>query len=125
MNKDEIILLYGFKNNENTDKILSVLKEVHIKVKILNEGDYNEKVGYLLGLKGFNKSTDNIENTIQNELMIFQNIKGKRLDFVLDKLKENKCIIPKFKSVATPFNIHWSLKRLYETMKKEHSALNS
>lgn len=124
MNKDEIILLYGFKADENFEKILSVLKNVRIKTKILNDSDYSEKIGFLLGLKGFNKSSVDEENTIQNELMIFQNVKGKRLDFALDTLKENECKIPKFKSVVTPFNVHWTLKRLYETIKKEHSALN-
>lgn len=123
MNKDEIILLYGFKDDENFEKILAVLKTIHIKARILKESDYNEKIGFLLGAKGFSKSSDDSENIIQDELMIFQNIKGKRLDFALDKLKENECKIPKFKSVVTPFNIHWSLKRLYETMKKEHGAL--
>lgn len=124
MNKDEITLLYGFKHNEALEKIIEVLKQIHIKVKVLKTEDYNEKLGYILGIKGFKKSSDVLENISLNELMIFQNIKGKRLDFVLDKLKENECNIPKYKAVVTPFNIHWTLKRLYETMEKEHGNLS-
>lgn len=124
MNKDEIIIFYGFKKDENFDKIIEVLKQIRVRVKILKNEDYNEKLGYLLGAKGFNKSSEILEDFCENELMIFQNIKGKRLDFVLDKLRENNCEIPKYKAIVTPFNIHWTLKKLYEQMKKEHGALS-
>jgi len=124
LNKEEIALLYGFKNDENFDKIIEVLKKIHIRVKILKNEEYNEKVGYVLGEKGFKKSSEVLEKIPENELMIFQNIKGKRLDFVLDKLRENGCEIPKYKAIVTPFNIHWTLKKLYEQMKKEHGSLS-
>lgn len=123
MKNDEVVLLYGFKTDENFEKITEVLKSIHIKVKVLNASDYNEKLGFLLGMKGFNKANENEENILENELMIFQNIKGKRLDLVLDSLRGKECKIPKYKAVVTPFNVHWTLKKLYEQMKKEHGSL--
>ena len=56
------------------------------------------------------------------EVMIFYNIKGKRLDQVLLALKNADIVHVKFKAVVTPFNMLWTLRRLCETLQREHAA---
>lgn len=116
MNKDEVTLLYGFKDEKILSKIISVLSEIHIKTKVLKDSDYNEKLGFLLGLKGFKQSNNTEENFSGEEIMIFQNIKGKRLDLALEKLKKNELTITKNKAIVTPFNVHWTIKKIHEKM---------
>ena len=55
--------------------------------------------------------------------MILQNVYKKRLDNVLLALKQAGVPHIKFKSVVTPFNTLWTLRRLCETMQKEHGVI--
>ena len=55
--------------------------------------------------------------------MILQNIRNKRLDEVLLALKEAGVPKVQFKSVVTPFNTLWTLRRLCLTMQKEHAFM--
>ena len=58
-----------------------------------------------------------------HEAAVFHNIKGKRLDQVLQALKDAGIAHIKFKAVTTPFNLHWTLARLCRTMHKEHAYM--
>ncbi|MBO6177778.1 MAG: DUF3783 domain-containing protein [Selenomonadaceae bacterium] len=119
MNREELVLLYGF-DGEAAEKIVATLKTVRVKTKILKADEYGEKVGFLLGLKGFAKAMESETERPEEKIMVLQNIKGKRLDAVLDALRKNDCEVPVYKATVTAFNVHWTLKRLFETMKKEH-----
>ena len=58
-----------------------------------------------------------------HEVMVLQNIRNKRLDEVLLALKEAGVPHIRFKAVVTPFNTLWTLRRLCETMQREHGAM--
>lgn len=96
-----------------------------IATKILPENAWREKIGYLLGVGGFKASSakDDGEFSFPHEVMILQNIRNKRLDEVLRALREAGVPPIKFKSVVTPFNTLWTLRRLCETMQKEHAFM--
>ena len=121
MNKEEIALLYGFEDSE-AGKIIASLKKIRVGTRVLKSEDCHEKIGFVLGLKGFNKSKAEEPSDIDEEIIIFQGIKGKRLDAVLDKMRGDSCKVPKYKAVVTPFNIHWTVRKLYETMLREHGS---
>ena len=55
--------------------------------------------------------------------MILHRIKGKRLDQVLAAMKAAGVPPIRYKAVVTPFNTLWTLRRLCETMKKEHAYM--
>ena len=55
--------------------------------------------------------------------MVLQHIRNKRLDAVLKALKDAGVPPVHYKSVVTPFNTLWTLRRLCETMQKEHAAM--
>ena len=55
--------------------------------------------------------------------MVLQHIRNKRLDAVLKALKDAGVPQVHYKSVVTPFNTLWTLRRLCETMQKEHAAM--
>ena len=58
-----------------------------------------------------------------HEVMVLQHIRNKRLDAVLKALKDAGVPQVHYKSVVTPFNTLWTLRRLCETMQKEHAAM--
>ena len=124
MNKQEQVLLYGFLDMEKLEKIQKILHRLNIRTRVLPEEAWCQKVGYLLGMKGFKEAVFEDDGFVfPHEVMVMQNIRHKRLDQVLASLKDGDVPPVKFKSVVTPFNTLWTLRRLCETMQKEHSAM--
>ena len=121
----EKALFYRFTDAEKLDAARAALRGLGIECRVLPDESWREKVGFLLGLRGF-KSTppeDEREFDFPDEVLLLYNIKGKRLDRVLEAFKAKGVAPIRYKAVATPFNIMWTLRRLCETMKKEHAYL--
>jgi hypothetical protein len=125
MKRQEQVLFYQFQDDEKLALACKTLHKMGIVTKILQQEDWREKVGYLLGAKGFQpaKAKDEDNFVFPHEVMVLQNIRNKRLDEVLLALKEAGVPHIRFKAVVTPFNTLWTLRRLCETMQKEHGAL--
>ena len=125
MKRKEQVLFYQFRDAAKLELARSVLRRMGIATKILPENAWREKVGYLLGAGGFKASSakDDGEFFFPHEVMILQNIRNKRLDEVLRALREAGVPPIPFKSVVTPFNTLWTLRRLCETMQKEHAFM--
>ena len=87
--KEEIILLYNFKDKTELEKLKALLEKLKIKFIVADEKAYQQKVGYLFGLKGFSETED--DGTVfdfKYELMMFHNFSRARLDTVLKKMRE-------------------------------------
>ncbi|MBE6092771.1 MAG: DUF3783 domain-containing protein [Selenomonas ruminantium] len=125
MKRQEQVLFYQFQDDEKLALACKTLHKMGIVTKILRPEDWREKVGYLLGAKGFQpaKAKDEDNFVFPHEVMVLQNIRNKRLDEVLLALKEAGVPHIRFKAVVTPFNTLWTLRRLCETMQKEHGAI--
>lgn len=124
--KDEQVLLYRFHDADMLEQFKAVLKTLHIRATVLKDEDSAEKVGFLLGIKGFQPAKEKGEAfTFPGEVMILHNIQGKRLDEVLRSMKEAGLPRIHYKAVVTPFNILWPLRKLCETMQKEHAEITN
>lgn len=122
--KEEQVLLYNFHDADTLEQFKDVLKPLHIRVTVLKDDDYAEKIGFLLSVKGYQPAKEKGEAfTFSGEVMILHNIQGKRLDEVLRFMKEAGLPRIHYKAVVTPFNILWTLRRLCETMRKEHGEI--
>ena len=118
--KEEQALLYHFHDPELLEQFKTVLKKLRIRTTVLKDEDFSQKVGFLLGMKGFPPSKETGEAfDFPQEVMLFHNIQGKRLDEVLHAMREAGLPKLHYKAVVTPFNILWTLRRLCETMQKE------
>ncbi len=123
--REEQVLFYQFNDQEKLTSLRGILEKLHIHSQLLPEAAYRQKVGYLLGMKGFSavRQTEDDDFVFPHEVMILHNIKNKRLDMVLAAMREAKIPPVRFKAVVTPFNTLWTLRRLCETMQKEHAAM--
>jgi hypothetical protein len=120
---EETVLLYSFIDEQKVQRIEQVLAKQKIKCKVLADEMYRQKIGYLLEIPGFTEMPIKEDGFVfPQEVMIFYNIKGKRLDQVLLALKNADIVHVKFKAVVTPFNMLWTLRRLCETLQREHAA---
>ena len=125
MKRQEQGLFYQFRDEEKLALACKTLHKMGIATKILQPENWREKVGYLLGAKGFRpaKAKEDDDFVFPHEVMVLQNIRNKRLDEVLLALKEAGVPHIRFKAVVTPFNTLWTLRRLCETMQREHGAM--
>lgn len=120
----EKVLLYHFQDAEQTEQIRQTLHSLQIPVQVLPEEAWAQKIGYLLGLRGFQPQAAASDGfSFPHEVMLLHNIKNKRLDQVLQAFHEAHIAPIRYKAVVTPFNTLWTLRRLCETMQKEHAAL--
>lgn len=126
MKREELVLFYNFRDEAILTLARKTLHKMNIKTKVLRESDWKEKLGFLLGMHGFqpmHSSEPADAFSFPHEVMILQNVYKKRLDNVLFALKQAGVPHIKFKSVVTPFNTLWTLRRLCETMQKEHGVI--
>ncbi|MBQ9377734.1 MAG: DUF3783 domain-containing protein [Schwartzia sp.] len=121
----ERVLCYGFREAEKLNAVKEVMRGLGIECRVLPEESWREQVGFLLGLRGFKPHTASTEEefSFPGEVMVLHHIKGKRLDQVLAAMKQAGVPPIRYKAVVTPFNTFWTLRRLCETMRKEHQAL--
>lgn len=122
--KSERVLLYQFTDEERREAVTALLHHMNIAVTVLPSDAWKEKIGFLLGSRGFAASkAEEDEFSFDHEVMIMQNIRNKRLDKLLAAWREAGLAPVLYKAVVTPFNTLWTLRRLCQTMEKEHGAV--
>ena len=122
--REEKVFLYQFQEGERLDTIRALLRTLGIESHVLPEAAWGQTIGYLVGLKGFQPHGALPEGAFfPHEVMLFYQIKDRRLDQVLEAFRRAEIPRVHFKAVVTPMNRFWSLRRLCETMEKEHAYM--
>ncbi len=122
-NSKERVLLYQFPA-EQAALITGALRPMGVDVQILSPDAWREKVGYLLGRKGFLKQTAQEGDVFSfpHRVMLLDAVKGKRLTQVLRAVEDAGVPHITYKSSITPYNTLWTLRYLCEHMAKEHGG---
>ena len=95
-----------------------------VDVQILSPDAWREKVGHLLGRKGFLKhaAQEGGAFSFPHRVMLLDAVKGKRLTQVLRAVEDAGVPHITYKSSITPYNMLWTLRYLCEHMAKEHGG---
>ena len=122
-NSKERVLLYQFPADQAA-LITGALRPMGVDVQILSPDAWREKVGYLLGRKGFLKQTAQEGDVFSfpHRVMLLDGVKGKRLTQVLRAVEDAGVPHITYKSSITPYNTLWTLRYLCEHMAKEHGG---
>ena len=122
-NSKERVLLYQFPADQAA-LIIGVLRPMGVDVQILSPDAWCEKVGYLLGRKGFLKhaAQEGGAFSFPHRVMLLDAVKGKRLTQVLRAVEDAGVPHITYKSSITPYNTLWTLRYLCEHMAKEHGG---
>ena len=122
-NSKERVLLYQFPADQAA-LITGALRPMGVDVQILSPDAWCEKVGYLLGRKGFLKQTAQEGDVFSfpHRVMLLDGVKGKRLTQVLHAVEDAGVPHITYKSSITPYNTLWTLRYLCEHMAKEHGG---
>ena len=122
-NSKESVLLYQFPADQAA-LITGALRPMGVDVQILSPDAWCEKVGYLLGRKGFLKHAvqEGGAFSFPHRVMLLDAVKGKRLTQVLRAVEDAGVPHITYKSSITPYNTLWTLRYLCEHMAKEHGG---
>lgn len=122
-NSKERVLLYQFPADQAA-LITGALRPMGVDVQILSPDAWREKVGYLLGRKGFLKhaTQEGGAFSFPHRVMLLDAVKGKRLTQVLRAVEDAGVPHITYKSSITPYNMLWTLRYLCEHMAKEHGG---
>lgn len=122
-NSKERVLLYQFPADQAA-LITGALRPMGVDVQILSPDAWCEKVGYLLGRKGFLKhaAQEGGAFSFPHRVMLLDAVKGKRLTQVLRAVEDAGVPHITYKSSITPYNTLWKLRYLCEHMAKEHGG---
>lgn len=122
-NSKERVLLYQFPADQAA-LITGALRPMGVDVQILSPDAWCEKVGYLLGRKGFLKhaAQEGGAFSFPHRVMLLDAVKGKRLTQVLRAVEDAGVPHITYKSSITPYNTLWTLRYLCEHMAKEHDG---
>ena len=120
-NSKERVLLYQFPADQAA-LITGALRPMGVDVQILSPDAWREKVGHLLGRKGFLKhaAQEGGAFSFPHRVMLLDAVKGKRLTQVLRAVEDAGVPHITYKSSITPYNTLWTLRYLCEHMAKEH-----
>ena len=122
-NSKERVLLYQFPADQAA-LITGALRPMGVDVQILSPDAWCEKVGYLLGRKGFLKhaAQEGGAFSFPHRVMLLDAVKGKRLTQVLRAVEDAGVPHITYKSSITPYNMLWTLRYLCEHIAKEHGS---
>ena len=122
--KKESPLLIGYMIKENKIEVLSkIAYAVKATLKLYSRESAGEKIGFLAGFTGFEKSGKIPQSINEDECLIISGFNNKSIDKLLYELRFNNITFP-LKCIVTQHNQSWTLNNLIEELKKEHKQMN-
>lgn len=118
-NKAQILLFHVEPGKaKQIEAVCRSLKLQTVKVK---PSSYNQKLGYLAGITGFNRENTTYQGPdFPSEMMVFSGMDSDTVDAFLAKYKEASIPPISLKAILTPHNVFWSADNLYKELFREH-----
>lgn len=130
------MLLYNI-NGDKAKNIKKILLLLGIRVKIVTEDMYGEKLGVLAGMLT-KEETQNVKINVEpeevevagenvpftEEMLVMCGFSNERVDRFLMEMRKQKVQKIGLKAVLTPYNALWDSYELYRELMKEHKRIH-
>lgn len=121
---NETVLLYNLEKSDKGQIMMKILGQLGIDIKIVDEKDILQPLGYLLNMDGFEATSLEIsEEVIEEEMMVIHNFSDEQINLMLEIFKGAEVPFIPLKAITTPMNIEWSFHQLYQEIKKEYERM--
>ncbi|MDO5336067.1 MAG: DUF3783 domain-containing protein [Eubacteriales bacterium] len=119
----ESVVFYHMRKLPYLGKLGQVLKEMGAELLERGPEDAGQKIGFLVGLPGFEKAQGVLPMKIPEEIMILNGFTSSRMDELFKRMREAG--IPKIalKAAITESNKNWTLGQLYIEIRMEHEEI--
>ena len=108
-------------SKEKEQAVGDVCRKLGIRQRNVTGGEYNQKLGFLAGVDGFNKEPGtSVKGALSGEMLVFSGIDSDGVGAFLTAYKETGTAPVGLKAILTPHNVFWSVEQLYQELMKEH-----
>lgn len=108
-------------SKEKEQAVGDVCRKLGICQRKVTGGEYNQKLGFLAGVDGFNKEPGaSVKGALSGEMLVFSGIDSDGVGAFLTAYKETGTAPVGLKAILTPHNVFWSVEQLYQELMKEH-----
>lgn len=118
------VLLYNIASDYEKEKFEALCKEDNIGIIEVDKESIDQKVGYLLGLEGYEKSEEILEEdpSLDFPFILFVGFERNQLFDFLDDMRKNGLSI-QHKANETENNVRWTLRELLIENDKEGKTM--
>lgn len=121
----ETILLYHV-SDEIKNIIEIICQQLDVEVKCIKDTDIYQKMGYLLGIEGYERlENQETSNKMEKELLFFAGMSKEQLDILLDVFKAADIPFIPYKAMLTESNIEYLFYQLYENVAHEYEQISN
>lgn len=119
-----LVLLFQFRPEERTMRIIRYLTEQGVSVRTVQPKEYHETLGYLCSLPGFEaRRAPALPVSLPEEMLVIQGFDQTMLDGFLRFFRREQLRRVELKAVLTPTNAGWSAAELCRHMQLEREAM--
>lgn len=145
----ETVLYYNPEASSKVVKLKGVLVRMGIRIRNVTPEQFDETVGALAGISGFEKENQNKEQLVRNlqeqsqepsqdqkqdqnrkqhpmiqdEVLVMHGFTSRRIDELLAAFRKAGVAKVELKAIVTETNAHWTFYHLYEEIKEEHERM--
>lgn len=121
----EMILLFHPPEKEQLLKMEMALFPLHVRLKRVDKGDYNQPLGVLAGRKDMTPAEGTYDGPeLPSTMIVFCSLDDDRLNKALAALRRSGAGPFPYKAILTPTNSEWTAPDCFAEIKKEHEAMN-
>ena len=119
------VLYYTPERSERTTKLKSIFVRQGLRIRNIQKEEFNETVGYLAGIKGYEKTDQSQEEReIPVEVLVMKGFTSRQIDDLLLAIRKAGLSKIDLKAIITDQNAGWTFFQLYEEIKKEHEKVS-
>ena len=118
----ETVIVYNIEG-DRLSKLKMTLIPLRIALKIVSEEEFSQPIGFLLGMKDVENSSENAGESFDEELLVMSGFTGAKVERFLRSLSKKGVKIP-LKAVVTETNRFWSGCELYKAVKVDHEEMS-
>lgn len=116
---NNLILLYIGNNHEKGKQIKQLLENTYA-IRILQDEELHQSLGFLVGLDAFEPNLESETNRFDFEMMVLPVMEQAEIQALIKTLKEKDLDVAR-KAMLTEHNQHWSIADLMKEIDEEHT----
>lgn len=121
---DGKLFIYNVEDELRKNKLVEAAEDIGFEITEITIGDLDEKIGYLVGIEGYEKSDKepNLDNVPDEEMLLFVDVGYPPIKELMERMAKENYRFP-HKAALTETTKNWTFKQLVNHIKKENQIV--
>ena len=120
----ETLLIYHIEEKVE-QAIRAIMAQLDVEVKVIQDEDIEQKMGYILGLDGYTRKENESHEKLEKPFLYFAFFLDEQIDIVLEVFKMANIPYIPYKAMLTPQNVDYMFLELYKNVEHEYLSLTN